>query len=333
MAGSDMDEILSMISDDTGDTRAKAPSSQQSLRDRMLNENRADAMRQEAQQKEQELSEEIIEEEEDEEYGSESGNKKKIIVIVCAIVFALICIIVIVASLAGKGKDKEVEEQSTEVVEQPVYDDFIIEEEPVQNFLAVTYDFEQVQQLRAAGATQEQIDEWQVTGVDYNYVYLTMLDRYYGWQLSNVLPTYDMASPEYKAVIDQTWMSLPLRSDIAEWTEDKYLAYSYDAQQNLDYEKIPPYGNQLFLKVYLDADTHDSWFFLNITPQEWNMLDDSGNVVVDYTYETHWLPFENQIDAVEDKENIFITSATLNIIESNKNLQNKNNDMSGSIIE
>ena len=216
------------------------------------------------------------------------------------------------------------------MAEEPVVGEVMLPE-PVEevvieeSIFAITYDIEQVQNLLAAGATQEQVNEWQANGVEYNYVYFTMLDRYYGWQLSNTLPTYDIASDAYKDVIGQTWMSLPKRNDIVEWTEDM-LAYEHQVKQNLDYEKVEPYGNQLFLKVYLDANTHDSWFFLNITPNEWNLLDDTGNVVVDYVYQTHWLPFENQLDAVEDEQNIFIVSATLDIIESIKNIEDRKSE-------
>ena len=133
-----------------------------------------------------------------------------------------------------------------------------------------------------------------------------------------MLPLYDNSSDEYKDMIGDTWLSLNKRTDLVEWTDD-YMAYSREEKQNLDYEKIEPYGNQLFLKIYLDADTHDSFFLLNISPQEWNQLDDAGNVVVNYTYSTHYKPYENVLEAVEDEQNIFITQASLDIIESLKN--------------
>lgn len=326
---STLNDVLSMISDD--ETEApKKQSTQQTLRDKMLNESRANTPNPAMQQKEAELSEEIISDEEEEELGTESRNKKTPIIII-ALILVVVSAIVLIVTFTGKKKD---ETADTEVTDTEAVTEVPTEQEPVEqeSIFKTIYDFDQIQNLLAAGATNDQVEMWQDNGVEYSYVYYTMLDRYYGWQLDNTLPTYDMASPEYKEVIDQTWMSLPIRTDIGEWTEDKYLAYSYEAKQNLDYEKIDPYGNQLFIKVYLDADTHDSWFFLNVTPQEWNMLDDIGNVVVEYTYQTHWLPYEHQIDAVEDKQNIFITNATLSIIESNKNIENKNGD-TGSILE
>lgn len=318
-----MDDVLSLISDDDSGSSTKSTSSQQNLRDRMLSESKSETVRKEYAQREEDLSEEIIEEEEEEEYGTEKKNSIGKIVIAAIIVLGLI-VVGLVFFLGRSNKEEE------EVVGEPVVGEVMLPE-PVEevvveeSIFATTYDMEQVQNLLAAGATQEQVNEWQANGVEYNYVYFTMLDRYYGWQLSNTLPTYDIASDAYKDVIGQTWMSLPKRNDIVEWTEDM-LAYEHQVKQNLDYEKVEPYGNQLFLKVYLDANTHDSWFFLNITPNEWNLLDDTGNVVVDYVYQTHWLPFENQLDAVEDEQNIFIVSATLDIIESIKNIEDRKSE-------
>lgn len=321
-SNSTLNDVLSMISDDETET-PKKQSTQQTLRDRMLNESKANTLNPAMQQKEAELSDEIISDEVEEETDAENRSKKGPVIIIALIIVLISAIILIIAFTSKNKKTEEVTDETvtTDIIEETT------EQEPVvqESIFKTTYDYDQIQNLLAAGATNEQVTMWQDNGVEYSYVYYTMLDRYYGWQLDNTLPTYDMASPEYKEVIDDTWMSLPKRTDTAEWTEDKYLAFSYDIKQNLDYEKIEPYGNQLFLKVYLDADTHDSWFFLNVTPQEWNQLDESGNVVVDYTYQTHWLPYENQIDAVEDKEHIFITNATLNIIESNKNISSKEN--------
>lgn len=318
-----MDDVLSLISDDDSGSSTKPTSSQQNLRDRMLSESKSETVRKEYAQREEDLSEEIIEEEEEEEYGTEKKNSIGKIVIAAIIVLGLI-VVGLIFFLGRSNKEEE------EVAEEPIVGEVMLPEsvEEVvveESIFATTYDMEQVQNLLAAGATQEQVNEWQANGVEYNYVYFTMLDRYYGWQLSNTLPTYDIASDAYKDVIGQTWMSLPKRNDIVEWTEDM-LAYEHQVKQNLDYEKVEPYGNQLFLKVYLDANTHDSWFFLNITPNEWNLLDDTGNVVVDYVYQTHWLPFENQLDAVEDEQNIFIVSATLDIIESIKNIEDRKSE-------
>lgn len=324
----DTDDVLSLIQDGTEDKGAnRAPSSQQNLRDMMLRERQTQSAQQGLAEKEEELSEEIIDEEEEEEYGTEARSKKLPIIIGGIALLLVLGIIILLFSTRDTSIDME--QPTEEVPAEEIYiEPEVTVTEPV---MLETYAYDQIQNLKAAGATQEQIDMWQKNGTPYEYVYYTMLDRFYGWQLTNTLPTYDLTSDAYKEIIGQTWMSLPERTDIVEWTTDN-LAYMHSVQQNLDYEKVTPFGNQLFLKVYLDASTHDSWFFLCITPEQWNMLDDEGNVVVDYEYQTKWLPHESLIDQKEDTSEIFITNATLNIIESMANIENKNNSDTSSVI-
>ncbi len=234
-------------------------------------------------------------------------------ILVVAVGCALVALIVFMVVSGKKGKEPPAEEVPLDlpVVEEPVIEEPVVEE-PV---IMANYTADQMNNLRAIGITSDEITNYMENNVPYEYVYNTLMEQYWGWHLMNELPTYDMTSDKYKEVINQTWMSLPERHDLAEWTTD-YIAYSYDVEANLDYEKVTPYGNQLFLKIYLDDNTHDSWFFLNIKPEEWNMLGPKGNVVVNYTYQTHYKPYESIFDAEEDKDNIFIISATLNIIKS-----------------
>ncbi len=325
---SDMDDILSMIKDDSDDGGTKKPTSQQSLRDQMLRESRKESAGQGVAEMEEELSEEIISEEEEEEYGTEKRKNKLPLIIGGGLLLIVLGLLIWLFSTRDTDIPMEQPEETVaeETLELPPAEVTVTETVPLQ-----VYDYEQIQNLKAAGATDEQITMWQENGTNYNYVYYTMLDKYYGWQLTNTLPTYDLTSDAYKEIIGETWMSLPERTDIVEWTKDN-LAYKHSVQQNLDYEKVTPYGNQLFLKVYLDASTHDSWFFLCITPEQWNMLDDKGNVVVDYEYQTKWLPHESIIDQKEDTSEIFITSATLNIIESMNSINSKNQDNTSSVI-
>lgn len=288
-----------------------------SIRDQMKQE--ADARRAQQQQQvqqqraqqedEDEYDEDILED--DEEPEKSKFNIKFVLIVggICLVV------VILIAMMAAGSKKNKVEEPPAEEI--PIDFNPIIKEEPVveEPTVMANYTAEQMNTLRSIGITSDELDAYMQNNVPYEYIYNTMMEQYWGWHLMNELPTYDMTSDEYKAIIDQTWMALPERHDLEEWTAE-YTAYSYDVEANLDYEKVTPYGNQLFLKIYLDDNTHDSWFFLNIKPEEWNQLGPKGNVVVNYTYQTHYKPFENIFDAEEDTENIFITSATLNIIKS-----------------
>ena len=324
MANSDLDDFLAMIDSDE-EEQPKRKSSQQTLRDRMLNESRNSMPDEEdVDDRELELEQEIIDEEVEEE--NKPGINPKIIIV--AAIAGIIVLILLIGSAVSKKRKADEEARlaaeaqaqaeamaQAQVVEEP--------EEDLQpsNWGALIYTDEQIINLRNAGLTQEAITKFQNDGVPYDYIYFTYLEQYYAWQLNNQLPILDTASPEFKEVIDDTWLTLDKRTDTYGWTSD-YIASTYEEKQNFDYEKVEPYGNQLFLKIYLDAIDHDSFFLLNISPDDWNKLDDKGNVVVSYTYVTHYLPAENQLDRVEDTDHIFITSAQLDIIES---LQNRNN--------
>lgn len=301
--------------DDVMNRTAGAQQSGGSIREQMQRDaaERRQQMQQAQQVQEQDddYDEDILEDKEPEEKGR--LNLKFIIGIAAACL--VVALIVLMASV-GKNKTKTPEEPLTDPVQEiPIDFDPIVEDPITEPVIMANYTAEQMNNLRDIGITSEELNDYMQNNVPYDYIYNTLMERYWGWHLMNELPTYDMTSAEYKGIIDQTWMSLPERHDLAEWTTE-YIAYSYDVEANLDYEKVTPYGNQLFLKIYLDDNTHDSWFFLNIKPEEWNMLGDRGNVVVNYKYQTHYKPYENVFDAEEDTDNIFITEATLNIIKS-----------------
>lgn len=257
-----------------------------------------------------EYDEDVFEEEEEKE---KSKINLKFILVVAGGCLVVALIAVMIASGRKKEPDPPIESEAP--IDVPVDLEPVVEEEVQEPVIMANYTSDQMNNLRAIGITSDELTSYMENNVPYDFIYNTLMEQFWGWHLMNELPTYDMTSSEYKSVIDQTWMSLPERHDLAEWTAD-YIAYSYDVEANLDYEKVTPYGNQLFLKIYLDDNTHDSWFFLNIKPEEWNQLGPKGNVVVNYTYQTHYKPYENIFDAEEDKENIFIISATLNIIKS-----------------
>lgn len=181
--------------------------------------------------------------------------------------------------------------------------------------LTPSYSPEEIEQLRAAGYTGPEIEKYSSQGVDVDDLLRQSAAARDAYQKQANKDLYDVASPEFKHYIGQTWLTLPKRNDIQDW---KLLGFQYTEKKNLDYEKIDVYGNQLFLKIYLDDKDHVSWFYLNVTPEEWNSLNDSGNVVVTYTYATH-IVGDDVINGVEDKQNIYIIDASLEILENEVN--------------
>lgn len=179
------------------------------------------------------------------------------------------------------------------------------------NTTTFLYAPEEITQLRAAGYTGDEIEAYQTQQVPAEDLIKQAEAARDAWVQEAIAPLYDTASDEYKHYVSQTWLTLPQRTDMAEWS---MLASFYTERKNLDYEKIDVYGNQLFIKVYLDDNVHADWFFLCVTPEEWNKLKDRGNVIVNYTYCTR-LVGDDYMTAVEDTDNIYITQASLEIIE------------------
>ncbi len=227
---------------------------------------------------------------------------KKVVYIIVA---AILGLLLFAYFLFGGDKKEGGETEPTPTPEEPI--EWL---DPVgqEQFL---YTPQEVDALRTAGYTGTEIEEYQTAQTPAQDLIDIAEARRDAWIKDSVVPLYDMASDEYKHQTSQTWLTLPQRTDAAEWT---MISAYYTERKNLDYEKIDIYGNQLFIKVYLDDSAHEDWFFLCVTPDEWNKLSDQGNVIVNYTYCTH-LVGDDYMSAVEDTENIFITQASLEIIQ------------------
>lgn len=234
------------------------------------------------------------------EGGGFKPGKKLIFVIVGILLVFVIAAIVILGS--GKKEDTNTPDESLEDLEwlDPVNQ---------ETFL---YTPEEITNLRAAGYTGDEIESYQSQQTPAEDLIKQAEAERDAWVQEAIAPLYDTASDEYKHYVSQTWLTLPQRTDMADWT---MIGAEYAVDQNLDYEKIDVYGNQMFIKVYLDDNAHESWFFLNVSPTEWNQLNDAGNIQVHYTYVTH-LVGDDYMTATEDFDDIYITSATLQFTNS-----------------
>lgn len=234
------------------------------------------------------------------EGGGFKPGKKLIFVIVGILLIFAIAAIVILGS--GKKEETDTTDESLDNLEwlDPVNQ---------ETFL---YTPEEITNLRAAGYTGDEIESYQAQQTPAEDLIKQAEAERDAWVQEAIAPLYDTASDEYKHYISQTWLTLPQRTDMSEWN---MIGAEYAVDQNLDYEKIDVYGNQMFIKVYLDDNAHESWFFLNVSPTEWNQLNDAGNIQVHYTYVTH-LVGDDYMTATEDFDDIYITSATLQFTNS-----------------
>ena len=225
--------------------------------------------------------------------------------IAMVIVGVIIVLLILCVMFFGKGKEGS---NDTTVDEGLVSDEELEWITPDYTF---SFTQEEIESLREVGYTGDEIESFASLGFSAADMVLEAEVKRDAWIQEAIAPLYDSTSEEYKNFINQTWLTLPERNDTDEWSE---IAGYYEERKNLDYEKVTVYGNQLFLKVFLDDDTHQDWFFLNVTPEEWNKLNDRGNVIVTYTYCTRYVGVDS-FTMVEDFDNVFITAATLEIIE------------------
>ena len=219
---------------------------------------------------------------------------------------------------ANTGEVTEVTDVITPEATEPVEQ---VEEQPVEeeaqeiDYGAVSgfaYGDDQIEQLRAAGYTGTEIENFQSQAMDFAQLMSKARADQKLFKLENDFNFYDIESDEFKSSVDNTWLSLPKRTDAEDFAEN---FAEYRVQDvNLDYEKVEPRGNQLFLKVYLDDNVHEDWFFLMVTPEEWAKLDDYGNVECEYTYATRYIG-DNMYNLEVDPDTMYITEAHLNILE------------------
>lgn len=229
-------------------------------------------------------------------------SKTMVFIIAGMVIVALI----VMFAMLSRNKDTE-EEPEVPTYEDPFEDPDLIWITPSSSLF---YTEEEKAALRAAGYTGEDIDAFAADSIPAADKIAEAEAARDAWIQEAIAPLYDTTSDEFKEYIAQTWLTLPERTDMYEWRQ---VATYYTERKNLDYEKVGVYGNQLFIKVYLDDSAHDDWFFLCVTPAEWLQLNDNGNVIVNYVYCTRFVG-DDLMSSYEDMENIFITSATLEII-------------------
>jgi hypothetical protein len=180
--------------------------------------------------------------------------------------------------------------------------DYIIEEVNKYN------DYE-VKQLRAAGFTGDEIE---AAGAMYvpveDMLQQAELERQ-EWLNSAIKPLMDTASPEYKENLKQSWLGLEKYDNISDFQNTGSI---YEVRRNLDFEKVDVYGNQLFIKIYLDAEG-EKYFFHQLNPSDYFRLENSGNIIVTYQYVCPLV--QTGFGYSEDTSRFFIISSSVEIID------------------
>lgn len=238
-----------------------------------------------------------------------SGPNIKVIIIGVALVLiaALVGIGMMTISSRKKKAEQEAEQQRIIAEQQALLE----QQAAAQPVIVFTYTDEEKRQLRACGYTGTEIEAFQSISTPAQELIDKAIAEQEKWAAQFVQPYFDTASNEYKENLYNTWLGLPERDDIPSF--ERY-GFEHTITTNLDYVKVPIYGNQVFLKVYLDDRNHDDWFFLPIAPDRWLELGDLGNIVVTYNYIHPIIVDENGFES-EDTSRMFIVSATEKVLE------------------
>ena len=69
------------------------------------------------------------------------------------------------------------------------------------------------------------------------------------WAQQFVAPYFDTASEEWHSVIDTTWYGL---NKVESYDTDYTMYQNVSYTLNADYDKVPAYGHQLFIKIHLN---------------------------------------------------------------------------------
>ena len=92
----------------------------------------------------------------------------------------------------------------------------------------------------------------------------------------------DHASEEFQSIINTTQYCMPYQEYFSTmWDQEGYINEQGSYVVNADYEKIPTYGYQLRVKVKIANGTYA---FLDVLPQRYGSMPDSGNIVVQVNY-------------------------------------------------
>lgn len=241
--------------------------------------------------------------------GQQNGNQppNKTFMFIGIGVVALLIILVAAYFLMNKGS-KETDESET-FVEETLdwgFEETIVWEFETETVPVFEYTSEEIKELRAAGYTGNEIEFYMTQERPAQELLEEAEQEQSEYVERFIAPYYDDTSDEYRRNLRNTWLGLEERRDVSDFST---ISFTYSETKNLDFEKVPIYGDQIFLKVYLDDVTHDKYFFMSCMPDRYLQLGDSGNIVVQYNY-IYPTYIDSEGITQEDTSRMFITSAS-----------------------
>lgn len=136
--------------------------------------------------------------------------------------------------------------------------------------------------LRENGYTGDDIERFEVEERDYRSLVKEAEEARKLKYETEILPYLDGASPQYKELERLTWLGTGDMSSVILTSSEGQYEQRYGSY-NCDYVKLPAKGSQLFIKLTL-MDFNNKEIFMTVTPERYNELQDTGNIVVTIEY-------------------------------------------------
>lgn len=205
-------------------------------------------------------------------------NKKYLIVGGLAAGLILLLVIVLAVSGGGSSDDPYSKEDLDRAKSKQTK---IVDDTPT----VVSYTQEQVDSLGSVGYTGKEIEDYGTSGVAYEQLMEDARKR----QKDALKQSYvelqneclDAGSDAYKSLIQMTWLSGAERNTP---TDPKVAMNIEDVTENVTYSKVPPRGNQLYLRLTMEDGTYT---FYNVDPLQFAKCKDTGNMVITYNKLTY----------------------------------------------
>lgn len=196
-----------------------------------------------------------------------ANNKKKFIIggVAALIVVVLILVFVLVLNEGGGSKDDLPNFVTEDDIENPT--------EP-EDF---RYTEDQKELLRSYGFTGTDIENFERDQFDPNEAVKRVIALRQEAEANIWKEYYAGRGKRFKRLEELTYFGNKPRS-VPKGTVDS----TYYEQLNVDYEKVPLFGGQCFLKVILKDRGANA--FMYIEPDRWRQLKKKGNIVVGITY-------------------------------------------------
>lgn len=196
-----------------------------------------------------------------------ANNKKKFIIggVVGLVAVVLVLVLVLVFNDASSSEDDLPDFVTEEDIENPT--------EPEE----FKYTEEQKESLRAYGFTGTDIENLERDQFDPQEAIRRVKVLREEAEAETLTKFYAGRSKEFKRLENLTYFGNKPRK-VPKGTVDS----TYYEQLNVDYEKVPVYGSQCFIKLKLKDRGTNAFMF--IEPDRWRQLKKKGNIVVGITY-------------------------------------------------